>query len=329
MLFRLLTILIIIQYGKLYQSYLLQVFESEHEEALDDISLQIPKRIVRSSSSQDPRNDGILLGLGLAKTGSTSLHSLFCKYKLLNTNCGKKNPEDKYWHDCVEKYFQSKDQTSIFIYDIEHILSRINDGSIRKCTVQGWLSTRYKKKSAIRRYVSRKNTSNSNNTMTSLISLKGYHAKTTNHFGSIYIPYILLNSMTTWGMNLKFYVMFRNPLSRILSSYIYMVGYEKKYIPERYGNINSFIRRDLNNQYLINIINILNDPTITNVWNLNWTLIFQQWILYEANTRNQCYKDKEYLSSIIDTIQKEKGNFRSVNTTIYSYTVTVARTYSL
>lgn len=80
------------------------------------------------------------------------------------------------------------------------------------------------------------------------------------------------------------------------------VGYEKKYIKKRFGDINAFVQNGIN-RYLINIINALKKKT--SIWKLDWEYIFKQWILYEADTRKQCYDDKKYLTSISEQISTE------------------------
>lgn len=164
-------------------------------------------------------------------------------YSLLNSNCRINKPEDKYWHKCIWDHFQPQDTQTLFEYDIDRILDTIDNNTYYKhCSIEGWTyfsfvySNPRESLHRIRRNQRKTDFfvfSNDDefkdeldiddgvtikNKKASPYLVRGYHAKTTNHFGSIYIPHILRYSMLKQNMNLKFYVMFRNPMSRIISS---------------------------------------------------------------------------------------------------------------
>ena len=204
----------------------------------------------RFIGSHDPRKDGILLGLGLAKCGTTSLYTTFCTYSLLNSNCRLEKPEDKYWHSCINNHFQPK-STELFLYDIDNILYHIDNNTYPEdCSLDGWTYFSYiysnprgvhirnsRSRTTFERWsknetVDRKHKKNKRRHKFENTGglVRGFHAKTTNHFGSIYIPHILNHMMVKYKMNLKMYVAFRNPMSRILSSYIFMVVIMFSYI---------------------------------------------------------------------------------------------------
>ena len=293
--------------------------------AMDDALTLATSEQLTVRGAQDPRTDGLLLGLGLAKTGSTSLYTTFCKYALLNANCRAKQPEDKYWHSCVWNNFQPLDTRSLSAYDIAHLLDAIDSRVYYEdCSVPGWLHRsfldkrtehrgerrrRSRKRTQFRRWRDHDEPVNHTAQLRRRLipssasnAVRGFTAKTTNHFGAIYIPHILAHAMTRHALDFKFYVIFRNPMSRIVSSYIFMVGFEKRYIPERFANISAFVAHDMKNEQLCNIVREL-DRRDTALADLDWDRILEQWVLYEAHTRQQCYADRELLQSMAHEIE--------------------------
>ena len=221
-----------------------------------DINIKYELRPQIDLGPQDPRKDGILLGLGLAKTGTTSLYATFCSHSLLNSNCRIDKPEDKYWHKCVWQNFQPRNTTNLFLYDIDDILQNIDNVTYEKeCSFDAWTYYSYvytnpaqsffekrrrrsnfigfKYNNDTKEYSFNNNifindNSSGNDThqgKKSKMLVRGYHGKTTNHFGSIYISHILHHLMIKHNLNLKLYVIFRNPMSRILSSLVLILNF--------------------------------------------------------------------------------------------------------
>jgi hypothetical protein len=216
---------------------------------------------------------------------------------------GDYNTGNKYHYYNISDILQFINARSSSSSSATSIITINLDESYNECSVQEWLKTQFLLKTSVHK---------------NKLLLPGSQTKTTNHFGSIYIPYILQHLQMRYRVPIKYYVIFRNPMARIISSYIFMVGEEKHLIPDQFENVNRFIQRDLrllsqtpNNMnsttatftVLERMIHSLKQGLIENekhdnesdtaaswIWRMNWESILSDWIAYESETRLACHQ---------------------------------------
>ena len=95
-----------------------------------------------------------------------------------------------------------------------------------------------------------------------------------------------------------------DPIKRFLSNYLYFIGDERKYLPDLYGDINSYIKHILSNTELseiyINMIDLL-QVDINTMTKEHWLDIFELYFRYLQITRKIC----KYEITIVSSKQKE------------------------